>query len=254
MHEYFYPIFTKGRVLKTKSIENLRDFPRDFLDIVYADYSDGIISGFDVTYNNHEKKLNLAGGTLKKNDRIIILKDSAFDFCAFGKSICLKLCFGDLLVEPDYEAINVEIKADTKFNVAQNEIELARFRLAESAVLRKKHEYKGVSDFTTPDNTLNLINVKYSGLYAPTFSPALLKIFAKEIAVSKDVSDISFALICLNSNIIHKGCILQYIRGRLNADFDDNISNEGIHKALTEIVRKRGSAPMNKRTGGPVII
>ena len=225
------------------------------MDAVYAGYSDGIIGGFDITYDGgvQGENLRVSGGALKKNGEIFVLKEMTSVFDAFDKNICLKLCFcGDSKTE-DFLKTGVEIKTDPVLETAENEIELARFRLAKGAKLRKKHEYKGVDDFTTSDNTLNLVHVKYSGLDSPTFSPTLLRIFAKEIAVSRDIADVSFALLCLSGNTIHKDCILQYLGTRLNRDFDRNITNQGIYAALIEIVKKRGAPSAVRKTGGPVL-
>ena len=254
MQEYIVPVFTTGRVLRKESIENIRDFPRDFLNAVYADYSDGIISGFDITFDGSQvENLRISGGALKKGGSIVVLKEHAVVFDAFDKNICLKLCFGNISKTEDFEKIDIEIKSDMSFELSANEVELARFRLAKGAGLRKKHEYKGVDDFATPDNTLNLVNVKYSGLDLPTFSPVLLKIFAKEISASRDVADVSFALLCLSGSIIHKACILQYLEVKLDREFNKNISNAEIHKFLTEAAKKRGGPSAVKRTGGPVL-
>ena len=256
MQEYSIPVFATGRVLRKESMENIRDFPRDFSDAVYADYSDGIIGGFDIAYDGGaatEENLRVSGGALKKNGVIFVLKEMTAAFDSFDKNICLKLCFGDISKTEDFLKTGFGLKADSVFDTAENEIELARFRLAKGAKLRKKHEYKGVEDFTTPDNTLNLVHVKYSGLDSPTFSPALLRIFAKEIAVSRDIADVSFGLLCLSGDIIHKDCILQYLGIRLGRDFDRDITNQAIHAALIEIVKKRGAPSAVRKTGGPVL-
>jgi len=255
MQEYSVPVFTTGRVMRKESIENIRDFPRDFLNAVYADYSDGILCGFDIAYDNKAQgeNLRISGGALKKDGRIIILKESAIVFDAFDKNICLKLCFRDIPDTEDFLKVGVEIKTDAVFETAANEVELARFRLAKGASLRRRHEYKGVYDFTTPDNTLNLVHVKYAGLDSPTFSPMLLRIFAKEISASRDNTDVSFALLCLSGSTVPKDCILQYLSVRLGRDYDKNITNQAIHAELIEAVKKRGASSTVKKTGGPSI-
>ena len=35
MFENNYPLFNPGRILKTKMLEELRDYPREFIDIKY---------------------------------------------------------------------------------------------------------------------------------------------------------------------------------------------------------------------------
>ena len=43
-----FPHFKKGNILKKEMLENLRDYPRDFINFYFADYSDGIVSGSDL--------------------------------------------------------------------------------------------------------------------------------------------------------------------------------------------------------------
>jgi len=82
----------------------------------------------------------------------------------------------------------------------------------------------------------------------------LMKIFAREILrLSQDSADTAFAFICLNSNIIHKDCILQYLNNRLNVSLDENISNAEIYENLIEVTRTRNAAPIKRKIGGPSI-
>ena len=255
--KYSRPIFTSGRVIKKESFDNLRDFPRDAMDIFYADYSDGIISGFEITYDMEKKDIGISKGILKRDGMIIILQGCSVSFAVFAdREICVKLRFGEIDRTDDFESVYVETGISAGFNVGADEIELARFRLEDGAELRKKSEYKGTYDFVTPYNTLNLVNVKYAGLHAPTFSPELLKIFAGEImSLEKpDVIDISFALTCLNSSIVHKECIIQYLNSRVgmrnNISFDMEFSNEGIHEVLMIIAGRSGSSAKAKSEVG----
>ncbi|OOM73567.1 hypothetical protein CLPUN_44630 [Clostridium puniceum] len=48
MFENRYPLFNSGRLLKIEMLEELRNFPREFLDVQLKGYSDGIIYGCDI--------------------------------------------------------------------------------------------------------------------------------------------------------------------------------------------------------------
>ena len=42
---YETPQFKKKRLLRAEMLEQLRDYPRDYLEIMYAGYSDGVLCG-----------------------------------------------------------------------------------------------------------------------------------------------------------------------------------------------------------------
>ena len=45
MYKNNKPLFEAGKILKIQMLEELRDFNRDYLDIRYEEYTDGIIKG-----------------------------------------------------------------------------------------------------------------------------------------------------------------------------------------------------------------
>lgn len=53
MFQNNYPLFNSGRLLKIDMLEELRDFPREFFNIRFKEYSDGIISGCDIDVSDN---------------------------------------------------------------------------------------------------------------------------------------------------------------------------------------------------------
>ena len=49
MQNYAEPLFSKGRVLKRESLEALRDFPGGLAKLAFADWSNGVLYGFDIS-------------------------------------------------------------------------------------------------------------------------------------------------------------------------------------------------------------
>lgn len=92
MLTHIVPKFEKGRILKTEMLENLRDYPRSFLDIRYQDFSDGIITGMNVTVG--ENTLTIGRGIVKHKDRLYLLEqEQEVPYAATGRLSVLKLLF-----------------------------------------------------------------------------------------------------------------------------------------------------------------
>ena len=52
MQNFSEPLFRKGRVLKTESLEALRDFPLHLARLGLERWADGILFGYDIHYEN----------------------------------------------------------------------------------------------------------------------------------------------------------------------------------------------------------
>lgn len=66
------PLFTDGRILKKEGLESLRDYPREYLDILYDKYEDGIIEGLIPVEKNG--MIQISPGIVKINKSITIVK------------------------------------------------------------------------------------------------------------------------------------------------------------------------------------
>ena len=215
-------------------LENLRDFPRDVLDIFCEDMSDGIVCGFIPTVN--KEIITISKG---------IIKD-----------VMLKLCFCDEIQEKDYKINDIQISIDSDMNLLPNQIELGRFRLKKGAYLRS--EYQDLYDFTTEYNTINIVNVKYAGQHQHTLNKMILQYFAKEAFEYqlKDGIDFSFCMLCLNSQKTERAVIQQYIAYKTGEEKKE-LSNAEIHKQLVKIleeIRKNSRMIKKKKTTNSKII
>ncbi|WP_339277875.1 hypothetical protein MKY59_12575 [Paenibacillus sp. FSL W8-0426] len=45
MFTHVYPHFQKGRILKTAMLEQLPDYPRDYLELCYRNYANALLPG-----------------------------------------------------------------------------------------------------------------------------------------------------------------------------------------------------------------
>ena len=236
MQEIRYPYFKKDRILKISMLENLRDFPRDVLDIFCEDMSDGIVCGFTPTVN--QEIITISKGIIKYHGVVYVMSEPInISYHETEKDVMLKLCFCDEIQEKDYKINDIQINIDDDMNLLPNQIELGRFRLKKGAYLRS--EYQDLYDFTTEYNTINIVHVKYAGQHQHTLNKTILQYFAKEAFTYqlKDGVDITCWMLCLNSQKVERAVIQQYIAYNMG-ELPREMSNAEIHKQLVKILQE----------------
>lgn len=272
------PRFERGRILKTEMLENLRDYPRRFLDIRYDEYSDGIIAGMKVSVEHDH--LMIGRGIVKHEGHLYLL-EQAYELpyaAANGLSI-LKVRFHAQQAQHDFVTREAEIiladgseEADEEIGRSQswdhvnipspqrpgrsttlaNEIELGRFKLKEGAVLRS--DYQDFADMATEFNTWSAIRAPYAAWEKPTLRPEITSCFATELlrCRSAETLDTSFALLCLNSERVQREALLQYLGSR-SGEYRDYTNGE-LHRQLVLILQEvsrggRGQARWSGQSG-----
>jgi len=65
--------FNSGDILSSSHLNNLRDYPKTYIEAKYKNFSDGIIEGFIIEPN--EKKLKLTPGIIKLDGEILFLRN-----------------------------------------------------------------------------------------------------------------------------------------------------------------------------------
>ncbi len=250
MFSNHYPHFLKGRILKTEMLENLRDYPRNVIDILFQEDSDGIIAGADVLVG--EDSLTITRGIVKHNGRMYLLTDNhRLPYRASGKETLLKIRFHEAVSGSDFTSHQTEIILDDQVRLDQNERELARFKLKEGARLRT--QYQSFADLATEFNTLNIIHTEYAGHGRSTLHPAILRYFASEAlqCAPSHPFDIAFAMQCLNHGPVDRELILMYLANRLGTGYRE-YTNIQIHKHLGHLLDeiKTGSRARREMAGG----
>ena len=248
MQEIKYPFFKRDRILKINMLENLRDFPRDVLDVFYEEMSDGIVCG--LVPKVEKEVITVSKGIIKYCGSLYLVSEPVLLYYEeTEKDVMLKLCFHDETQDQDYRIAYIDIKIDEEMQLLPNQIELGRFRLKKGAYLRS--EYQDLYDFTTEYNTINIVHVKYAGQKEHTLNKMILQYFAKEVLTYQveDERDFSFCLLCLNSQRIERCVIQQYIAYETDT-FVKEMSNVEIHKSLVKILEqiKKKSKLVHKKT------
>lgn len=246
-----FPHFQKGRILKREMLENLRDYPREFLDLYFQDYSDGIIAGAHITVT--DTIIHITKGLVKYNNRLYLMHSSyELPYEATGKETIIKIIFAEEVSRLDFTDFTATIFLDESLDVASNELEIARFKLKVGANLRS--EPNDFLDFATEYNTVNYLHCQYAGIQASTYHPKVLQRYAKELLKNRptNVYDIAFAFECLNQERVQRDVIEMYICNRLELEFQA-FSNNQIHKYLYRILSesKNGGRLVGHSSGRP---
>lgn len=234
MFTHIAPKFQKGRILKTAMLENLRDFPREFADIYYRDYADGVVTGTYVEVG--PDKLTIHPGIVKHQGRLYLLNDPAvIAYQATGRETAVKVRFQEGTEDSDWSVYRSEIVLDERIEAGPAELELCRFKLKEGARLRQ--DYQNFRDLATEYNTVNLLHVPIAAYGQTTVSPVVMRMFGDEMLRrgSSDPQDTAFGMMCLNEGTLNRNVILHYIAGRLGLTYKD-YGNADIHKHLSRIL------------------
>ena len=237
MFENNYPLFSAGRILKTEMLEELRDYPREFFNIRFSDYSDGIISGCDIEVTDNF--IVVKKGIIKYGGLIYILtEDKPIRYENNNKLVCLKVRFLASIRDNDFLKNSTEVYIDEEIDKKENEMELCRFKLREGAKLRV--DYTSFQDFATEFDTVNIINVPYGAIEGSSLSPKITRYFGEELIKLdlKDSWDIQFACMCIQSkDPIEKSIITNYLVFKINIARKE-YSNEDLYYYLEQALRK----------------
>ncbi|MBU3199018.1 hypothetical protein LL037_14620 [Clostridium estertheticum] len=252
-----YPLFNKGRILKIEMLEQLRDLPREFMDIRLAQYSSGILSGCSIKAN--KDYIIVDKGIVKHNDMIYMLKEECIiPYNNSNKTVILKIKFSDETRDKDFIKWEAQIYIDDNLDNQCDEIELCRFTAKTGAILRT--DYVSFKDMSTQYDTINIINSPFAANEKSGLSPIILRYFAKKAFQYNltNALDICFCMQCLQSQqVLDRELLLNYIASRLKLELRD-YSNEQIYEnlliILDEIEGGRKNASNKGRMGYKKIV
>ena len=231
-----YPLFTEGRILKTEMLEDLRDYPRQFFDIKYDKFSDGILYGCNIDVIDNF--IVVKRGIIKHDKVIYILsEDTKIEYECNNKLTLLKIKFKSESVNKDYIENCSEIFFDDDTEIKEDEMELCRFQLRSGANLRIN--YTGFEDFNTQYDTVNLIYAPYSSLYESSINPEILRRFVEELFECRisEGWDITFAITCMQcSETIQRQIIINYLVYKIK-NKKKQYSNEDIYYFLLDVLK-----------------
>lgn len=252
-----YPNFNIGRILKKEMFENLKTYPRDFVDRQFEEYSDGIIAGTEVV--PEDEFIVITEGIIKHEKRVYMLTEKyEIPYYETERETLIKVRFLDKTYNDDFQMYCSEIFLDEDLELKRDEIELGRFKLRKGAKL--KANYYSFLDLGEEYNRINLINIQYSALGDSTISPIILDYFCRELREfkTKDHYDMAFLMEHMKHRVINREAIVNYICCRLDMDNIEG-SNKSIYRYLSKILKEakneaRGAAEMRRQGQRRIII
>ena len=231
------PVFESGCVLTREMLEALKQYPIDFGELNFGNYSDGIISGCRVSMENGI--VSVESGMVMHRGMLLFVPDGLKATVLSGNEWhVLQFVISDLRREDNFLICDVNLEISTDVQETQGNIEICRFRLQSGARLR--NEYQDYHDLNTEFDTVNEIYAKWSGYKKETISARVLEEFAKE-AMRKGVTNPQDAamvqqILALGGRSINRDCIQFYISSRLSRPYVE-MSNLEIYKGMEEILR-----------------
>lgn len=239
MFQNTYPVFEAKRLLKKDMLDNLRDFPRELFDLQYQGYSDGILTGCDIKGTGTGLTI-LPGILYYKSVPYFLNKQYPIPYRAEGELVYVKVHFWDKAIGAGGEEFFSQVIVDGQEPDAEQELELARFKLQPGARLRS--EYVDFYDYETEFDTVNRIHAPYAAPEHSGIWPRILKNFAKELLRNhvNNPWDSAFCLSCLQ---LTEAMPYEAVRAYLNArqGQDREYTNIQVYSALKRILRESGS-------------
>lgn len=236
MFRYEEPIFQKKRLLRIEMLEQLRDYPRNYLKLQYQGYSDGIVCGCQISWDSGQ--LEIAPGILYHAGSLYFMEEAHRMEClAEDKMRYLKVQFMTEVHEEGKIEGTTRIVLNDRRPDAACEMELCRFRLQEGARLRDT--YENFEDYATEYDTVNRIHVPYASYGQATIWPAILRQFAEEILETnnKNVYDVSFAMnILANQGVVSAECVGSYLNMRLERKKAEHGNQSSMYRDLQEVL------------------
>ena len=243
MFKYVYPQFEKKRLLRGVMLEQLRDYPKNYIKMSFRGYGNGVVTGCEITWDNG--RLTIAPGIILYKDNLYTMEiPYEVECAALDRIRYLKVQFLAEEQENGSIAGNTRISLDTEKPNEACEMELCRFRLQEGAKLRDEHE--SFEDYSTLYDTINLIHAPYAAEGGSTLNPRLLKTFAKEMMSkeSENLMDSVFSMnVLANSGHVSKDCIQEYVFNRTGERADGNYS---LYRVLLDILKSQKSGRSTK--------
>lgn len=241
------PDFQEGAILRAKTLQNLCDYTYLLPQLIRKGYTDGIVSGMEVTENQGE--ISVDTGVFSYQGKLFCIETPiTVDSFPTTSEVALKLrCISENKIKNGTEFQFELVIEDVTEN--KNDFELCRFRLQDGAKLR--HKYVDFQDISTEYDTINLQYAQFSGFSHVTLHPNLLRLFAEEMLEIPSLSemDASFCLQILSKRepleILAIKAYLQMKTGEKHKESSISQVYEGLLSLLS--IAKEEKPQVNKK-------
>jgi len=211
MFRYEYPEFNNKHLLKVDMLEQLRDYPRHYTQLLFQGQGNGIVNGCELSWSDDQLMIN-SGLVLWNGNLYFLEKPYTLECRPEDQLRYLVVKFLKETKHSDKVAGETCIYLRKEPVRTQDEMELCRFRLQDGSRLRSV--YKDFQDYSTEYDTINIIHSPFTETGDSSISPKLLMCFAEEVMADeiKDSYDYNFCISVLsNGGKINRGAIILYL-------------------------------------------
>lgn len=235
MNEQKFPQLEQLHILRTEALCSIRDRAFDNMQFFLKNYSNGIVNGCEL--KTTKKSITLTSGIILYDNFLYLIKDEmSVDYAPTEKYIMLKIIFMPEILSENFLQRDIKLILSENMDLAENEMELCRFKLKSGAILRTSHT--DFFDFATEFDTINFINVPYSAINSSTLSPEITFAFANEAKdFELETEDYIFCQNALSGKIISAEEIAFYIERRLKIELPDK-KNQTLYENLCLILQE----------------
>lgn len=187
----FIPIFEHGLVLKQHMLEAVRDYPIEYVNILFEDYDDGVVSGLQVNISE-DNSFIVSKGIVKINGMIHFVNESEkIKFSEHKNYVYLNITEEKCVDGYSYKS---EIIQTNKEDSSAFEL----FRYIKNANMKKYEDIEELFDGVI--NRIDQSKMHNSILGGYSLHSDYFALFAKKILQRSKVEmkDIAFAYQCLN--------------------------------------------------------
>ena len=247
MNEQKYPQLERLHILRTETLISMRDRAFETLPLYLEHFGEGIVSGCKLFTT--KDSITLGEGIILHNQFLYLIQEPmSVDYSPTDELTVLKIIFAPEILSENFIQRDVNLELTHDLNLADNEIELCRFKLKKGAVLRT--EYTDFFDRATEFDTINTINSPHSAPNCQTLSPEVTKHFAESSRnFELESEDFNFCLSALSGKIISAEQIAFYIERRLKINLPDK-KNQTLYDNLCLILKDIQGGRLREIVGG----
>lgn len=247
MNEQKYPQLEKLHILRTETLVSMRDRAFDTFSLYLENFGNGIVSGCrPVTTKD---SITLSAGVILYNKFLYLIQEPmSVDYSPTDELEIMKIIFVPEIMTENFIQRGVKLELTHDLDLADNEMELCRFKLKKGAILRTN--YTDFFDRATEFDTINTVNVLQAAPNGTTILPEITKHFAESASkYDLEPEDFTFCLAALSGEIISADQIAFYIERRLKINLPDK-KNQTLYDNLCLILQDIQGGRLREIIGG----
>lgn len=229
--------FKNGSLLTKEMLECMYDYPINVLDCLYSNYSNGIISGFDVI--EKEKLIYITKGLLKLDNSIYIMKED-FNINSLFNNLEESAIYSIVFAEEDnitnkngVKNLSLKIVLDSEIDDNKIKFRFGKFKWNGKSIL----ELPTTIDSLFKNTILNLNEIEYAQNNTSTYHPLIFRCIFNYLKNKKDKNMLDYIIIneISKNNVLNIEIIKSYIEEK--GFFIESFNKEELLRKFVETIK-----------------